>query len=265
MNSVSFVDLFPPEHVSYTIEEDKEYILPKTLPTTCLFTESWQVPNFDYDYSIKLVIRNSSGYISAHNELEFLQKNREIVEKNIIFQKPNLYETIENYKTTPIYQKLESIYNKINSNNFTLLFENNNSILYCDNIEICNLTIMTPMLRYYYLQYINTNNNNFNVSVDFCFDLHSFVVVSDNSYFDKEKLLHFSLHNIYHNIYVSYCDSIANISLGDMDDITRTHYIRLLENTTMKSVENDFFSISNNISTLVVEKFYNIIDVISNR
>ena len=78
---------------------------------------------------------------------------------NIIFQKPKLYETIENYRQTANYQKLESIYNRIDSNNLTVVFENDIIKLYCDNTEICHLTIMTPTLRYYYLQYKNTNKN----------------------------------------------------------------------------------------------------------
>jgi hypothetical protein len=264
--SLHFIELFPPEHVTMIIEPDKEYRLHTTLPEQMLFTENWQIPNMNLDYSNKLVIRNSGGYISENNEIDFLLKNREIIEKNIIFDRAGLYKKLEDFSNTTIYKDQLIIYNKINSDNFLLKILNSICYLYCDENLLCILDYASPVLNYYLkLYYKNPENNCFNVSVDFIPKIKKFIVVSNPIGFDKEKLLIFSLHYFYDNIYVSYSEIIANISLCDMNEFVRDHYLKLLNKSVFELPIDDMTVVSRNIYGQSIEKFYNIQDIISNR
>jgi hypothetical protein len=266
MNAVNLISLFPDEHVTIKFEADKVYHLPRSLPERMIFTENWQVPGLEFNDPNSLIIRNSSGYITGQNEIDFLEKNRNILEPNIIFDKKGIYNLIDNFTTSDMYQDLLIIYNKITSDNFILKIENNICNLYCGNVFINVLDYSSPILNHYLqLYYSNQNNNIFSVFIDYIPRLRNFKIFNTPTNFNREKLLIFSLYLFYDNIYLSYNENIARITLMDMDLFLRNYYLTIISDLMLQTPQNDFFSSSLNYYQNNIVRFYNISDVIFNR
>lgn len=270
MNTVNLISLFPEDHINVTFEPDRQYSLPPFLPERMIFTENWQVPDLEFNDPQSLIIRNSRGYIQGTSEEDFLLQNKLIIEKNIIFDKKGVYSLIDNFTSTPIYQELLNMYNKMNSDNFFLKIENSNgqivTNLYCDDIFIIRLNNSNFLLNYYVEKYyLDPLNNNFKVYIDFSPRIRNFYIFITPTGFKRDNLLLFSLFLFYDNIYISHNENIAKITLEDMDLFVRNYYLSFINNLMIELPENDFIITSQSYYQDNLVRFYNILDIINNR
>jgi len=270
MNTVNLLSLFPEDTINVNFEPNKEYNLPTFLPERMIFTENWQVPELEFNDPQSLIIRNTRGYVKGTSEKDFLLQNKLIIEKNIIFDKKNVYSLIDNFTTTPKYQELQDMYNKMNSDNFFLKIENINGVLhtnlYCDDNFIKKLNTSNFLLNYYVEKYYkDPSQNNFKVYVNFFPKISDFLIYITPTGFKRDNLLVFSLFLFYDNIFISHNENIAKISLEDMDLFVRNYYLSFVNNLMIELPENDFIIMSKEYYQDNLVRFYNIFDVINNR
>jgi hypothetical protein len=260
---VNFISLFPKEHIRIVEQSDREHILPRSLPDRLIFTTNSSVPDLEFNDPNSLIIRNSSGYVSGINEVDFLQKNRNIIETNIIFDKKKIFDLIDNFTTSAIYSQLLILYNKITSDNFILKIEDNVCNLYCDSVKLIVLNHAHLNLNHYIqLHFSDPSNNNFRVFVEYVPMIKNFIISAFPIIFNREKILEFSLYLFYDNIFVSVNENIARISLMDMDLFVRNYYLELIRTLMLEPRQNDFLSKSENYYQNNVVTFYNIFDVL---
>jgi hypothetical protein len=269
MNVINLISLFPEENIKVNFEPDKEYTLPTFLPRRMIFKENSDVPDLEYNDPSSLIIRNHHGYVKGTSEVDFLQLNRSIIEPNIIFDKKGLYNLINTFTDTQIYQELLEMYNKINSNNFILKIETIDTKLvpnlYCDNIFIIRLQESNSFLNYYFQQYLEDPiNNNFKVNVEWSPRIRNFNIFRQTTNFQRDQLLIFSLFLFYNNIYISYNENIAKVSLMDMDLFVRNYYLTFINNLMIEPPENDFYFTGKKFYSDYLIRFYNIYNVINN-
>ena len=269
MNVVNLISLFPPDTITVNFEPDKEYKLPTFLPERMIFKQNFDVPDLEFNDKLSLIIRNSHGYVKGSSEVDFLQKNQSIIEPNIIFDKKGLYNLVNTFTTTEIYQELLDMYNKINSNNFIVIIENDNNKLvpnlYCDNIFIIRLQQSNFLLNFYFQEYLeDPQNNNFKVNVEWSPRIRNFNIFRQTTNFQKDQILVFSLFLFYNNIYISYNENIAKVSLIDMDLFIRNYYLTFINNLMIEPPENDFYLTSKDFYNDYLIRFYNIYNIINN-
>lgn len=262
-NIVNFISLFPEENIRIVEQRDCQHELPCSLPSRMIFTNNEQVPSLEFNDPNSLIIRNRSEYVAGISEVDFLQKNRNIIVENIIFDKKNMFNLIDNFTTSAIYSELLILYNKITSNNFFLKIENNVCNLYCDNVKLIALNRAHSNLNYYLqLYFSDPSNNNFRVFVDYNPMIKNFIILTIPNIFVRERILEFSLFLFYDNIFVSINENIACISLMDMDLFVRNYYLELISNLMLTPGPNDFVSRSRNFYRNNIVTFYNIFDVL---